>query len=184
MIEIIEHKGHTIRIVEDIDPQSSRDFCNLGTMVCFHKKYHLGDGGHGLTPSDFEGWADLEDYLRRREDAAVVLPLYLYEHGGITMRTTPFGCRFDSGQVGFIYVAKSTLLVEHGSVDEERARAVLEAEVEAYDDYLTGSVYGFQIEGPDCDDSCYGFFGRSGLKSAIEDAKGAIDAALSRKEAA
>ena len=30
---------------------------------------------------------------------AIVQPLYLYDHGGITMNTTGFSCSWDSGQV-------------------------------------------------------------------------------------
>ena len=39
-------------------------------------------------------------------DGYAMLPLYLYDHSGITMNTTGFNDRWDSGQVGFIYTTK------------------------------------------------------------------------------
>ena len=33
-----------------------------------------------------------------------ILPLYLYDHSGLTMSTNDFGDRWDSGCVGFIYM--------------------------------------------------------------------------------
>ncbi len=49
----------------------------------------------------------------------VILPLYLYDHGGITMRTNPFSCPWDSGQVGWIYAPKKTFIDETGYSEAE-----------------------------------------------------------------
>jgi hypothetical protein len=177
--ETVEYKGHTIEVHYDEFGESPRGLeCALGTMLCFHRNYALGDK-HNFSASDFEGWDDMKDYLYRREDAVVVLPLYLYDHGGITMRTGPFACQWDSGQVGFIFISKETLLKEYGSDTEETrktAERVLRGEVETYDRYLTGQVYGFTVEGPDCNDSCWGLY--EDVDYVVEEAKGYIDAAL------
>ena len=41
------------------------------------------------------------------------------------------------------------------------AKKILEGEVETYNQYLTGDVYGFILEKPDGEhiDSCWGFYG-------------------------
>lgn len=81
-----------------------------------------------------------------------VLDLYLYDHSGITMSTRPFSCPWDSGKVGFIYApwdpkAPSGKHGEpHGITDPEKLKAALVQEVETYDLYLTGQVYGFEIQ--------------------------------------
>lgn len=81
-----------------------------------------------------------------------VLDLYLYDHSGITMSTGSFGCPWDSGQVGFIYApwdpeAPSGKDDEpHGITDPEMLKAALEQEVETYDLFITGQVYGYEIE--------------------------------------
>ena len=66
----------------------------------------------------------------------MILPLYLYDHSGITMNTTGFSCPWDSGQVGWIYADKRRIEAEYGKVTPEtveKARQVLEGEVKSYD---------------------------------------------------
>ena len=36
-------KKFELEVVQDTDPESPRTWDNLGTMVCFHKRYELGD---------------------------------------------------------------------------------------------------------------------------------------------
>jgi hypothetical protein len=102
----------------------------------------------------------------------VWLPLYLYDHSGITMSTGRFSCPWDSGQVGFIYVSKAKLRKEYGwkYVTEKRAQKIYEyltGEVETYAQYLEGDVYGYVVEQYDSStdeweegDSCWGFYGQ------------------------
>jgi hypothetical protein len=182
--ETIEYKNCKIRIEYDEDRESPREWSNVGTMVCFHKRYNLGDGDCGLDPTDFEDFDDLYGFLERRHDAAVILPLYIYDHGGITMRTSPFNCRWDSGQVGFIYASHDTIRKEYGDGPDslERAEKCLRGEVEVYDTYLRGDVYGYVAEDQNGDEiaSCWGYYGDDGVKEAIELAKAYIDCALKK----
>ncbi|MDX9971910.1 MAG: hypothetical protein RBU21_02860 [FCB group bacterium] len=100
------------------------------------------------------------------------LPLYLYDHGGITMSTGRFSCPWDSGQVGFIYISKEKAAkMWSGLEGEELAKAAyacMEAEVEEYDHYLTGQVYGYVVEDASGEvlDSCDGYLGDSGYVEA------------------
>lgn len=110
----------------------------------------------------------LEELLPK---VAVVLPLYLYDHSGITMATTPFSCQWDSGQVGFIYCSFDKIKEEYGELTEEtkaKAKEVLEAEVKVYDCYLRGDVYGYET---DSGDSCWGYYG---LEEAFNAGKEAV----------
>lgn len=81
------------------------------------------------------------------EKNLIYLPLYLYDHGGITMNTTGFSCGWDSGQVGYIYITREKLKKEYGENIRftrdftERIEGYLRAEVETYDQYLTGDVW-------------------------------------------
>jgi len=110
-------------------------------------------------------WKILDKHL-------IILPLYLYDHSGITMSTGPFSCPWDSGQVGFIYVEKKKVKEEWGwkRLTPDRIKKIerfLKAEVEVYDQYLRGDVYGFEceykypfsLEHEDFFDSCWGFYG-------------------------
>ena len=114
------------------------------------------------------------------------LPLWLYDHGGITMssgaRTYPYSDRWDSGQVGWILMMKKTALTELG-MDEatwrERAVEFMEGDVKEYDQYLTGDVYGYTLykesddgEWEDTGESCWGFYGSDILQNGIADSVG------------
>lgn len=78
----------------------------------------------------------------------VILPLYLYDHSGITMNTTGFSCRWDSGQVGVIYCTREQ--ADKLGAPWDKVEEQLKVEVEVYDQYITGDVYGIrQMEIPD-----------------------------------
>lgn len=167
-----------LKVLQDQDPLNPRtDWDNLGTMALFHKRYTLGDEGHGLYTSDFEGWEEMEDHLYRKCDAAVVLPVYMYDHGGITIRTRPFSCGWDSGQVGFIFMSKAKAREAWGvkRISKKllgKITEALEYEVKVYDQYLTGDVWGYVVETEDGEhvDSCWGFFGEEEARSEGESA--------------
>ena len=74
------YKGCTITIHQDDDAESPREYDNLGTMVCCHGRYNLGD--RSVQPED------INPTLAEFGDDMISLPLYLYDHSGITMNTT------------------------------------------------------------------------------------------------
>lgn len=161
-----DYKGYKIRIMQDDSPESPREWDNLGTMVCFHRRYTLGDKHDFGSPEDFQEWL--------KENPSEVLPLYLLDHSGITMRTGSFGDPWDSGQVGWIYVTHKRIREEYGKLTKKNkatARGCMEQEVKTYDDFLTGEVYGYQVIAPNGEDvaSCWGYFGYPDDKSYIMD---------------
>lgn len=192
--ETFEHAGLTVELHFDTEPESPREWSNLGVMYCWHPDYTLGDEQFGR--GDHESMEDVISYLFRERKAKVVLPLFLYDHSGISMRASAPIARdhstlrdlqatdrfmgdsagWDTSHVGFIYT-NDELQEEIGTPDELLAE-VLASEVSTYDDYLTGQVYGYIVKGEDgedldtLDDSCWGFYGledvRSEGKSAAE----------------
>lgn len=155
-----------LSIRQDIDPMDPRDDDNLGTMACFHKRYNLGDKDHGYKSEDYSGWDAMEKAVRKEEGARVCVPVYGYDHGGLTISTTPFSCPYDSGQLGFIFVSDKRIRKEFTCkriTDAllDRARVRLRNEVETYNQYLTGDVWYYAIEDDagEVVDSCHGFFG-------------------------
>lgn len=155
-----EYKGLKIKIYQDEDAGNPREECDeAGTMVCWHGRYTLGDKHNFSDPEAFREW------WKENGKGGVLLSLFLYDHSGITMRATegenPFSCPWDSGQVGFIYVTRETIIKEWGKRGKQKAINYLKGEVKTYDDYLTGDVYGYVVEGPDGEelDSCWGYYG-------------------------
>ena len=166
---------YRIDIIPDTDPSSPREWDNLGTMVCFHGGYNLGDE-HEYRQKDYCGWNELEKDIIRNEDVGVIIPLYLYDHSGITMNTTGFHCPWDSGQVGFIFISKEKMRKEYSYKRvskklKKRVADYLRAEVATYDQYLTGDVYGYRITDTEEDsekDSCWGYYGSDECMSEAE----------------
>ena len=151
----------TLKIEQDIEPINPRDWDNLGTMVCWHRNYNLGDQQPDCAPSEFEF-----------PKGCIKLPLFLYDHSGITMNTTGFTCPWDSGQVGWIFVTRDRMNEEFGTNwDEKRAIEILQGEVETYDQYLTGDVWGYIVEDElgNTVDSCWDFYGYDYCKETGQD---------------
>lgn len=178
--EKYERNGLEITIHLDFDPESPRDWDNVGTMICSHRRYILGD--EQFDAEEYEGWDDLKKHLQKDRGAKIILPLALYDHSGITMYIGTGG-GWDSGQVGFIYCTQED--IDKGwDGDKEAAERCLRAEVETYDQYLTGDVYGFTITNPKTGeelDSCWGFYG---LEYVQEEANSIADNFVHPHEAA
>ena len=194
------NEQYRLDVMYDETARSPREWSNLGTMVCWHSRYGLGDKHDYSDPKDFllslllehenellagacpdvlsrlfyywknhDGandalclellnmaeelthsqlgdsfpadklgqviakddpawlWEMVEEELSSGEFRSIVealgkyviLPLYLYDHSGITMSTGPFSCPWDSGQVGWIYASKKTFIDETGYSEAE-----------------------------------------------------------------
>ena len=152
-----EVNTYTIKIYTDNDPQNPREeWDNFGKMACFHRNYKLGDK-HSFSVES------LQEFLNINK--VVAFNLYLYDHSGITIATKPFSCIFDSGQVGVIYATYEEIRKEY-KVQKvspkilEQVKSRLLSEVEVYDRYLTGQVYGYVVEDSTGEniDSCWGYY--------------------------
>ena len=141
-------KKYELKIEQDTDPLNPRtDWDNTGTMVCFHKKYELGDKTDYRT-EDYDSWDELKQGIIENEGEVVILPLYLYDHSGITISTSPFDCRWDSGQVGWVFIHEKQLNSMCGKDferGEEKLNLIMDGEVKTYDEYLTGDVYKYEV---------------------------------------
>lgn len=181
LIERREEDGLVIKTYYDCDAQHAdpRDMENLAVLYCWHPDYVLGDEqfGHG----DHDSMEDVIEYLRTERKAIVILPLFLLDHSGISMRSGPAidleawssadiesrgrfvgdEAGWDTTHVGYAYTTAA--IVEKLGVanepDEIKRQVVVE--VEEYDRFLRGEVYGYVIEDDEGThlDSCWGFLG-------------------------
>ena len=171
----IEHNNKIIEIHYDTDPQNPREYMNeLIKIYCFHKKYRLGDN-HKYNSTDFNSWAQFEEQLDRDFEIVAIKPLYMYDHSGITISTTPFSCPWDSGQIGFVFITKQDLRKFYGKsrINKkliEQAINQIDNYVKVYDQYLRGEVYGYIVKDKNGEetDSCFGYYD---IENAIADAK-------------
>lgn len=172
-METISANSCTIEIRQEeiyVNPRKEFD-CHYGTLVCFHRRYDLGDENPSVSPEEYllqmmqeremqrGKWWVPDDIDQKHVDAYIqkhyiCLPVYLYDHSGLTMKTTPFGCPWDSGKVGFIYIDRES------TAYPDLAEG-LRQEIETFNQYLTGDVWSFTIKDADGDvlDSCGGIMG-------------------------
>jgi len=160
------------RIEVDDFPESPRDWDNLSVFYCFHERYSLGDT-HSIDRSRYDSWNDLA--INEFDSDDVVVPLYLLDHSGLTLSTTPFSCPWDSGVVGYAVVSKERIISEYGVYNDDsknKALTCIDSEVDIYNRYLCGDVYSILIEKKCgcCDswtlvDSCVGYYGYEYAKS-------------------
>lgn len=193
-VETYEKHGLKVTIYLDPEPFDPRkEYDNLGIMVCRHSRYTLGDepdkGNVDVSVAcriakHAESWMEAERGIAEEFGPVIMLPLFLYAHSGITMNTGGFSCRWDSGRVGLIFVTLAKVREEYGvkrvtKALRERVEGYLRQEVKTYDEFLTGEVYGFVVEGTNADgeqvhDSCWGFYG--GIDYCREEANAAAEA--------
>ncbi len=158
-IKSTEYKDYTIEIYQDEDPKSPREWDNFGHMICFHSQYDLGD------KHDFKTPPQLMEVIHRKD--VLSFPLVLLDHSGLTIKIgtsyieDPGG--WDTSKVGYIYVTYDEIKKEYGNAgkkNKEKAADLLRSEVEVYNQYLTGEVYGYIIKDAwgKVVDSCWGFY--------------------------
>ena len=164
---VMENKLDYVRFEPDKEDEESYHFMVYDDH---YKKWYREDSFDGL-PSDNEDeatnsiieWTKIPDLIELAGKHNVILPLYLYDHSGITINTTDFSCPWDSGQLGWTYATHTEVEKEYGEITPEtllKAKNLLQSEVEIYDLYLTGQSYGFKLyEGKRQIDSCWGFLG-------------------------
>ena len=199
MSETYTHSGFDITIMQDDMVGSPRtEYDNMGKMICFHSRHNLGDEHSYNSPEEamadilfdlgLDQFSDTDvdqimdtmtgvKMMELLEEHAVVLPVYLYDHSGLTVSTTGFSCPWDSSQVGIIYTTNKQARDEYKSDTlmqaREKARKYLVGEVETYDQFLTGDVWGFRVERNGIElDSCWGFYGQ---KHCIDEATSIAD---------
>lgn len=162
-----------IFVDEDADSPRKNRNDNLCYMVCAHRRYRLGDEQRREGESE-------EELLERVPRIIAALPLYLYDHSGITMSTTAFSCPWDSGQVGWAYITQERA-DEMGCLgwSAKQLEEAIRAEVGDYDMYLRGDVYGYVVtrDGEIGDFYCGGFLG---IEAAREEARVEIGLPSSR----
>jgi hypothetical protein len=198
-IDTYEHEGITIHVYHDDHPEAGnpREGDQLTTFVCWHPDYVLGDeqfvspdGRGAVATKAGEQWHEARDRCRLRptsmehlqrylgitRKAVCILPLYLLDHSGISMRSgspsaaDPGG--WDTTMVGFVYTTHERVTELCGDGEkyhsDEWIREQVEQDVRLYDMYLQGAVYGYVVaEGSHEESSCWGFLGWDHEKSGL-----------------
>jgi hypothetical protein len=192
--------GLSVNIVHDDDAESPRQWDNMGTLVILDENLGLPcDGNHNK--HDFKSIAALMAHLQVNQ--SVWLPVFFRDGYTKSIETNvaemvrqkiaysnlPEDAESDAieelwprGQCGVIFIDSDKVAHEYGDdTPENRAKALecLKGEIDTYNQWLAGDIWGYEIErievckSCECSkntfvDSCWGFYG---LEYAIEEAK-------------
>jgi hypothetical protein len=184
-IETIEYKGFDICIYPDEILESPREWGQSSEIVGYCRDYAIYDtknpyaGEYGSHKADFKAY--LEDE-RLTLDQVIYLPVSAHIHSGVSLSIGRLS-GWDRGQIGYIYEVKDQIRKEFkvsriSKKLEDKIRDRMTHEIKIFNQYITGAVYGYQIEDQDGRelDSLWGFYGydfeESGL---INEAKSQID---------
>ena len=158
----------TLEIHTDDDSESPRKWDNNGVIYHWHPRYNLGE--EKLRRDDYASAEAVKKWIEANNDVIAILPVYLYDHSGLTINTTGFSCRWDSGQCGWIVATRESLTKIGHDVDKldvEKVKTWLQGEIETFDQFLRGDVYYFNLTGTD--QSCGGFYGDNPLENGMSD---------------
>ena len=162
-MNIKEIDGKNVRGIIEIDnfPISPREDDNLGTLCLNHSKY-IFMNEEDIDFSEFSSWDEILEYLEKEYNISAILPVYGYDHGGLDMNTKGYSCKWDSMQLGFIFVTKEKLVEEELFAKPRREiEKYLDGEIKEYNQYSNGEIYSFIIEDKlsgEVVDSCSGFY--------------------------
>lgn len=167
--EYIEYGDKLYKFKVEHDPEYQEDG-DWGCTFITRRPFFGSRGGHLGAQLYNTTDAELPGNLRESDDGGYIsaqldryfiwLPVYMYDHSGQTISTSPFSCRWDSGQIGWIVYARDRVRKDYGwsritAKREDFICKYLIGVVEHHDHILQGNVYGFTYGG----DSCWGFVG-------------------------
>lgn len=178
------HPGWEAILFADDHPTSPRDNDNLCQLWLAHRRYSLAReidlGVRGRAEDHFSSWAEVKAAVEEAIGSpALILPVYMIDHGQVALSTRDFRDPWDSGQVGFAALSHAKIMEEYAWGDGDKtpkptqdiidqARRCIEAEVREYGQYLNGECFGYVVKDPQGEerDACWGFVGFDDAESA------------------
>lgn len=184
---------YRLKIEYDEYAESPREWYNLCTIFSQRGDWNIADDGFAYSRD--EAADKYEEYKERQEKGEIFMcPVYMYDHSGQTISLTSFGDPWDSGVAGYIFVEKEKILKETNATEEnwkEKAYKYMQSEIKIYDNYITGEVYGYNLEKAEVtehkrisdgtmwttvewesEDGCCGFYGDPETSGLIDNAIG------------
>ena len=139
-IRTYKQGNYIVETFYDSCPDNPRHYQDLTKLILFHRRYNLGDE-HDYKQSDYSNWGQMEADIIAREKPGLIYPVYMYEHGAVSLSTSSFNDRWDSGQVGFVTIDWKTFQ----SMTTDEAVSRIEEELKQYSSFLNGECYMYRI---------------------------------------
>ena len=135
-VKLLERKFKIYYDPHAEDPCSEEDVSPF-IFYFAHRRYK---GGHKNAVSP---WLNDDPHCGEFIPGVVeCLTVYGYDHGGLTISTTPFQYRWDSGIIGAIYITQESLKASGVTFDcPGDMRESMKKFIEYYDQYMQGNCY-------------------------------------------
>lgn len=207
---ITANNGDKYRLCIECDSsaENPRTWDNVATIHVWWGNYNIGDEkpewSHNPCEILSKLYHDISGKCSRGEIAriitkinetnlALIFPVYVYEHSGITLGLSDYGDKWDSGLAGYVYITKEKAFSEFSECTDdnwkEKAKDCINAEIETLRDYVEGNVYWYRLEAlshvvqtryydgrvfeydtwVETDESCGGFYGNTLEENGILD---------------
>ncbi len=167
--ESIDYKGMSVKIYYDEDYETPAQWGNPDSFLCSDYR-GLRVNSESVSAEECREAIGAGRYFL---NGFYIFPVCIYDHSGIALSLGEcHGWDYSNGWA-FVCVRR-----EKGrSWSKSKAAEIAAGVVDGWNDALSGNVYGFVIEDGNGEriDSCWGFYGDSGIKEAICRAKSVID---------
>ncbi len=183
----IPYKGYSINVYQDSDPQSPDEWDNDERfLVAFHRDFTVErtDFTQGLCESIARNGKYEDDSINYEAKQAIkdyhVFGLEAYIHSGVVLALSNEGNfvdrQWDVSQLGLVFVSKKEARYKR------HARTLALSLIETWNDYLSGSVYGYMIEKDgEKNGGVWGFCGDYEKSGLIDNAKDEIDGEIASR---
>ena len=146
-------------IYRDIDPVNPRENYDHLTRIFIPRSGPVrGDTddidelyellGRKGCDTDWDGWqpARPQDLVAVCKQYGIDLrPLYAHIHGGIILSLSPFSCKWDSGQCGWVWLDLDDPEVKSVAKRVDGIDSIFRIEVQEFHQYVSGDVYGIGV---------------------------------------
>lgn len=176
MKEEINYRGIDIEIISDDHPQSPDEWGNDDCFLIYDHRDFLVKV-KGFDPDEvFEAM----QAKKKMFDGYYYFPVYAYIHSGVALSLGksgyPFTCPWDTSFKGFALVKRT----KGWSWRRDKAYKIAQSIVTEWNDYLSGNVWGYNIE--ETGDSCWGYYGDYDQEGGcLSEAKSCVDHYIEKK---